>query len=503
MNNKVCLIILDGYGINEKYDSDEALEFDAVEKCTDKDFIKLLEKAPFTLLTASGEDVGLPKGQMGNSEVGHLNIGGGRSLKQLLEVIDDDIKSGEFYKNTYFNEAIDRANASGGHVHLLGLCSTGKVHSSLNHLIALMELCKQKNHLPVIQIITDGRDTDTKSGIGFAKTIEDKCFELFGENRIATISGRYYGMDREKNFDRVQVCLDALLKGEGETAFDNVSDALNDSYSKDITDEFVKPYIITKDLLLKDGDEVIFYNFRADRARQITGRFHEIFGDNVRITTMSDYDESFDFALVAYKAQNLTNTLSEVVSKAGLTQLKVAESTKYAHVTYFINGGNEIPFEKEDRILVPMAECTTFDEKPKMSARGVCEKAIEGADKGYDLIVVNYANCDMVGHTGVFEAACEAVSEATKCAYDLAKHCYDLGYTVVITADHGNADIMMKDGKPVTAHTTNRVPFYLLSNKEYALTTEGGSLYNIAPTILEVMGIDKPEDMNKDSLIKK
>lgn len=507
----VCLFIMDGYGISEKTEGNAIYAADA-------GVIKGLEaKYPHTRLGASGEDVGLPDGQMGNSEVGHLNIGAGRIIRQELSHITHEIKTGEFYKNEEISRVISDCVKNDKNLHFYGLLSNGGVHSHIEHLFALLEAAKRLGAKKVfVHCFMDGRDVSPTSGVDFIKELQAKMNEL-GVGEIATISGRYYAMDRDNRWERIEKAYDALTVGNGVKAECPVK-AVEDSYAAGVTDEFIVPINIYKNGepvgLVKQGDGIIFFNFRPDRAREITRAFTEPdFNGFVRKTgylapeyvCFTEYDATFKHVSVAFKKQRYANTLSEYLSKLGHKHLKIAETEKYAHVTFFFNGSVEAPTALEDRILVPSPKVATYDLQPEMSAYIVTDKVLEAinSDK-YDVIILNYANCDMVGHTGVFEAAVKAVKTVEECMGKIVDAVLAKGGSALITADHGNADKMIDDdGKPFTAHTTNLVPFILVSEQfKNVKLRERGILADIAPTLLQVMGEPIPEEMTGKSLIE-
>ena len=478
-----------------------------------------MKEYPTTTLGASGMSVGLPDGQMGNSEVGHLNMGAGRIVYQDLTRITKEINDGDFFKNEDLNYAIDKAIENGKKLHLYGLLSTGGVHSHITHLFALLELCKAKNFNNVfVHCFLDGRDVAPTSGADFVKDLQDKIDEI-GVGKIASVCGRYYVMDRDNRWDRVEKAYDMLTIGNGEKA-ENAVDAVKASYKNNVTDEFVLPTNVLENGkaigLIEKGDSIIFFNFRPDRAREITRAMTvEEFDGFERKTGYLDpiyvgfskYDATFDKARIAFKKISLDNTLGEYLSSKGYTQLRIAETEKYAHVTFFFNGGIEEPVNNEFRDLIPSPKVATYDLQPEMSAYLVTDKVLEeiDADK-FDVIILNYANCDMVGHTGDIDAAVKAVKTVEECVDKLVNKILSKDGTVLITADHGNADKMYEDGstKPFTAHTTNVVPFILVSNEyKNAKLRDGGILADIAPTLLEVLKAEKPQEMTGSSLIVK
>jgi 2,3-bisphosphoglycerate-independent phosphoglycerate mutase len=510
-SNSCCmLMILDGWGINLSHDGN------AVYLSGTPNLNKLMQEYPHTQLLCSGEAVGLPQGIMGNSEVGHLNIGAGRIVYQDILRIDLAIRDGSFFKNEAIVELIDDVAERGASVHLLGLVSDGGVHSQLSHLLALLDLTRQKGARKVfVHAILDGRDTPPDSGVAYIKTVQDHL-QAHQHGAIATICGRYFAMDRDNRWDRTQKAYRLYAAGEGNKERDPVT-AVKNAYTRDETDEFVKPIVITADTgkaagTIKDGDSVIFFNFRADRARQITRAFNDPDFDGFKrnpftrlskYVCMTQYDEKFKLP-VAFGPVHRDKILGEVISSAGLRQLRIAETEKYAHVTYFFNGGEEKSFPLEDRCLVPSPrEVPTYDLKPEMSAPKVTAEVISRiqSDK-YRLIVLNFANMDMVGHTGVLEAAITACKTVDRCVAEIVTTVKDRGGVVLVTADHGNAEMMTEpNGSPHTAHTLNPVPFILVDDSRKNVHLKEGKLGDIAPTILEIMGIDKPEQMTGLSLI--
>jgi len=470
---------------------------------------ELFARYPHTSIGASGLDVGLPRGQMGNSEVGHTNIGAGRVVFQDLTLISETIVDGSFFGNEALLSAMEKAKATGGALHLLGLVSDKGVHSHTGHLYALLELAKQRGPETVfIHCLLDGRDAPPTSGIGYVEELFLKTREL-GVGTIATIAGRYYGMDREKKYDRVEKFYNAMVYGEGEH-FSCGRDYMQASYDAGVTDEFMLPGVSDAAEPVRDGDSVIFFNFRPDRAREITRAFVDPDFDgfaprrklDLTFVCMTQYDATMPNVEVAFRfeAKELDRVLGQILSERGLKQLRIAEYTKYAHVTYFLNGGCETVYPGEDRILIDSPNVPTYDLQPEMSAYLVTEKieALIGRDI-YDVVIVNFANCDMVGHTGVFEAAVEAVEAVDACVGRVWDAVRAKGGAMLLTADHGNADHMSEDsGEPFTAHTTNPVPF-LVAGYDCALR-EGGKLCDIAPTMLAIMGIEKPAEMTGESL---
>lgn len=505
-----ALIILDGYGYSNY------TEGNATVAANTPVLDKLWNEKPHSFVKCSGMDVGLPEGQMGNSEVGHLNIGAGRIVYQELTRITKSIKDGDFFENVALNNAVDNAIKNDSALHLMGLVSDGGVHSHNTHLYALLELAKKKGLEKVyVHCFLDGRDTPPNSGLGYVKELVEKMKEI-GAGKVATVSGRYYAMDRDNRWERVEKAYEAMATGTGRE-FDCPVKAIEASYEEGVTDEFVMPTVIAKDgkprVTIDENDSVIFFNFRPDRARQMTRVLTEENFDgfkrskgfvNLATVTMTLYEKSLENLEVAFKPQSISNTLGEYMSNKGLKQLRIAETEKYAHVTYFFNGGVEKEYPLEDRILVPSPKVATYDLKPEMSAYEVTDKieeAIENND--YSLIVLNYANCDMVGHTGVFEAAVKAVETVDECLGRTLKAIEKKGGVALITADHGNAEQMIDpETKEVfTAHTTNPVKCILYGND--SLKLKDGKLADLAPTILELQGMDKPAEMTGESLLIK
>ncbi|MDX9917255.1 MAG: 2,3-bisphosphoglycerate-independent phosphoglycerate mutase [Gudongella sp.] len=505
----VLLMILDGYGIGKDYPGN------AVKLARTPNMDKLMKEWPHTEINASGLSVGLPEGQMGNSEVGHLNIGSGRIVYQDLTRITKDIEDGGFFTNKAFLGAIENAETNDSAIHLIGLVSDGGVHSHNTHIYALLKLMKDKGMSKVfVHVILDGRDVPPKIGEKHVRELQDFIDDI-GVGTIATVSGRYYAMDRDKRWDRIELAYDAMTMGKGEE-FENPVESVESSYTKNITDEFMIPAVIVRDGnsvgLINNNDSIIFFNFRPDRARQITRAFvdadFEGFTRKKRVetyyVTMTEYDKTIENVHVAYQNENLDNTLGEYVSEKGLTQLRIAETEKYAHVTFFFNGGREIPFKNEDRALIASPKVATYDLKPEMSAFEVRDEIIKRIEsEKYDLIILNFANPDMVGHTGVIEAAVTAVETVDECMGEIVDLMLNRGGRVIVTADHGNAEKLIDEanGGPFTAHTTNKVP--LLIAGEGHLNLREGILADIAPTILDLLGLEKPSDMTGDSLIIK
>ena len=508
-----ALIIMDGFGERaETYGN-------AIKLAGTPNLDKLEAEYPHTVIGASGMDVGLPDGQMGNSEVGHLNIGAGRIVYQELTRITKSIQDGDFFKVPEFVDACQKAKKNGGKLHLMGLLSDGGVHSHITHLFALIDLAKQQGLDNVyVHCIMDGRDTPPSSGIEYVQQLQDYMDKVhFG--KIATISGRFWAMDRDKRWDRIQKAYEAISCGVGDKA-DCPICAMKNSYKNEKTDEFVVPCVIQEDgkpvATVEAGDSMIFFNFRPDRTREITRAFIDAnFSDFERLggyrpvtfVGMTRYDDTFTNIETAFKPVTLTNTMGEYLAANGKTQLRIAETEKYAHVTFFFNGGVEAPNPGEDRELIPSPKVTTYDLKPEMSAYEVTDKAVELIGSGkYDVMILNFANCDMVGHTGVLEAAEKAVKTVDACVDRVVKAVLATGGQVLITADHGNADMMIDPttGEPFTAHTTNKVPFILVDpSRKDAKLREGGRLADLAPTMLELMGLPKPAEMTGESLIAK
>ena len=496
------LIIMDGFGLAPAADDN------AVTLAKTPVLDGLFRDYAHTTLSASGLDVGLPAGQMGNSEVGHTNIGGGRVVFQDLPRISRAIEDGSFFRNEAYNKAMDDCLKNGTALHLYGLLSNGGVHSHIDHLYALMRMAKDKGLQRVyLHCFLDGRDVSPTSGKGFVQALSDKCAAL-GVGRIATVMGRYYAMDRDKRWERVQMAYDAMVYGEGNHNADPV-DAVAQSYANNVTDEFMEPVVCDSDGTISDNDSVIFFNYRPDRAREITraivdpefdGFQREFFPTTYVCNT--EYDASMPNVLVAWPRIAVKNGLGEYLSSMGMTQLRIAETEKYAHVTFFFNGGVETQYPGEDRVLVPSPKVATYDLQPEMSAVEVCDKCVERIESGaYDVIILNFANCDMVGHTGVLEAAVKAVETVDTCVGKVVDATLKMGGIAMVTADHGNAeDMKQPDGSPMTAHTTNPVPFILCGAGTQLRT---GRLADIAPTILDVMGLACPEEMDGKTLIVK
>ncbi len=503
----LTLIILDGWGI------DETVKGNAIVTAKTPNMDKYLSSYPHTFLAASGEDVGLPEGQMGNSEVGHLNIGAGRVVYQDYTRINRTIKDKTFFSNDVFLAAINNVKKNSSSLHLMGLLSDGGVHSHNTHIYALLELMKKKGLEKVfLHLFLDGRDVSPKSALKYIKELEKEISEI-GVGRIASISGRYYGMDRDKRWNRTKLAYDAMVYGKGRIA-QTPEETVKQSYKQNVVDEFVKPTVIQSQAgLVKDNDSVIFFNFRSDRTRQITRAFIEPNfrefdrGENpprVFFVCLTEYDETFDTP-IAFSPIKLTNVLADVLAEYKLKQLHIAETEKYAHVTFFFNGGEENPKNGEKRVLIPSPKVATYDLKPEMSAYEVTDMVIKEIDKDiFDAIILNYANPDMVGHTGVFEAAVKAVEVVDKCICRVIEHICSKGGECLITADHGNVDKMIDEdtGGAFTAHTTNPVPLIYVTDKKVSLRNSG-ILADIAPTMLEILQIPQPDEMTGKSLIVK
>ena len=510
MSNKklTMLMILDGFGMNEKSEGN-AVKIAQIQELTD-----ILTKNPNTMIHTSGLEVGLPEGQMGNSEVGHTNIGAGRIVYQDLAKITKSIEDGDFFSKPEFVKAIENCKANNSKLHIMGLLSDGGVHSHNRHLYGLLELAKRKDFEDVyVHCFMDGRDTPPASGEGYLIKLEEKLKEK-GVGQIASLSGRFYAMDRDKRWERVSLAYNALVNGEGEKATDAVA-AIEESYQKEIFDEFVKPTVITNKsgeaiAKIEDGDSVIFFNFRPDRAREITRSIVDKEFDgfetkkiNTYFVCMTPYDETMPNVEIAFRKEEIRNTFGEYISKKGLKQLRIAETEKYAHVTFFFNGGEEKQYEGEDRILVPSPKVETYDLKPEMSAYEVTDKVVEAIkSEKYDSIILNFANPDMVGHTGSIDAAVKALEAINACVVRVVEAIKEVEGVLLITADHGNAEQMIdyKTGEPHTAHTTNPVPLAIVGlpgNKK----VKEGRLADLAPTMLDIMGLEKPDEMTGESLI--
>jgi 2,3-bisphosphoglycerate-independent phosphoglycerate mutase len=505
MSKKVILVIMDGWGLGKVKSAD------AIQNANVPFVQSLYSRYPNTTLVTCGEAVGLPEGQMGNSEVGHLNLGAGRIVYQELQRINVAIRDNSFQNNTHLLESIRYAKASQSTLHLLGLVSDGGVHSHLNHLKAILDTCHKEGLSDVaIHVFTDGRDTDPRSGLQFVSELEDHIARTTG--RIATVSGRYFAMDRDKRWERIKLAYDAMVKGEGERA-KNALSAIADAYAHNITDEFIKPTVIAQDgvppVLIRNGDAVIAFNFRTDRCREISQvltqtdmpelKMHKL---NIHFTTMTEYDKTYENVHVIFETDNLTNTLGQVLENHGKKQIRIAETEKYPHVTFFFNGGRELPFQGERRIMIPSPKVATYDLQPEMSAFELTDAIIpEIENETADFICLNYANADMVGHTGIFAAAIKAVETVDQCVNRLVTAALAHDYTVFLTADHGNADYMInEDGTPNTAHSLNLVPLFVI-DRQWKGTLQAGKLGDIAPSILTMMQLPIPEQMTGQVLV--
>jgi 2,3-bisphosphoglycerate-independent phosphoglycerate mutase len=503
---KVILIIMDGWGLGKVASSD------AIQHANVPFTKSLYSKYPNTTLVTCGEPVGLPDGQMGNSEVGHLNLGAGRIVYQELQRINVAIRDGSFAKNDQLLKPIRFAKQNKKPLHLLGLLSDGGVHSHINHLKAIIDICQAEGLKDVfVHAFTDGRDCDPKSGLGFVKELEEHLAKTVG--KIATVSGRYYAMDRDKRWERIKLAYDAMVNGIGEFNADAVA-AVEKSYESNITDEFIKPtVIINKDRQpvgsIKDGDVAICFNFRTDRCREITEVLTQMdFAEfsmkklSLHYTTMTQYNQSFQHVNVVFENDDLKNTLGEILQQHGLKQIRIAETEKYPHVSFFFSGGREIPFEGESRIMIASPKVATYDLKPEMSAYELTDALLpQIINRTADFICLNYANADMVGHTGVWEAAIRAVETVDKCVEKVVNAGLANGYTIFLTADHGNSDYLInEDGSPNTAHTLNPVPFFII-DKEWKGTVKPGKLGDISPTILTMMDLPIPKEMTGEILI--
>lgn len=505
---RVILIIMDGWGLGKVASSD------AIQHANAPFTRSLYSKYPNTTLTTCGELVGLPEGQMGNSEVGHLNLGAGRIVYQELQRINVGIRSGSFVKNEQLLSAIRFAKHSNKPLHLLGLVSDGGVHSHINHLKAIIDICDGEGLADVfIHAFTDGRDCDPKSGLGFIKELQQHLDKTVG--KIATVCGRYYAMDRDKRWERIKLAYDAMVNGVGNFSTDAV-DALGKSYLDNVTDEFIKPTVIVDKAhrpltTIKDGDVAICFNFRTDRCREIT----EVLTQNdlpefgmkklaLHYTTMTQYDHNFKNVHVVFENDDLKNTLGEILQQHKLKQIRIAETEKYPHVSFFFSGGREVPFDGETRIMIPSPKVATYDLKPEMSAFELTDALLPEIEKrSADFICLNYANADMVGHTGIWAAAIKAVETVDKCVEKVVTAGLANGYTIFLTADHGNSDYLVnEDGSPNTAHTLNPVPFFIIDNN-WKGSIMAGKLADIAPTILTVMGLPIPIEMTGEVLIDK
>ena len=504
MKTPTTLIIMDGFGVEDPSAGN------AVVNASTPNLDRIFSQCPGSKLSASGLDVGLPDGQMGNSEVGHTNIGAGRVVFQDLPHISRDIETGSFFENPAYLEAMENCREWDSALHLMGLLSDGGVHSHITHLYALLKMAQDQGLKKVyIHCILDGRDVPPSSGKSYVEQLQAKSQQM-GIGQIATVMGRYYAMDRDKRWDRLQKAYDAIVCAQAPFASD-AAKAVQASYDAGVTDEFMVPVVCAQDVQVRDNDSIIFFNFRPDRAREITRTLvDEDFNEVERKTGFvpvdfvctTEYDATMPNVSVAYPRQKLTNIFGEYISNLGLTQLRIAETEKYAHVTFFFNGGVEQVFPGEDRCLINSPKVATYDLQPEMSAYEVTEEAVKRILSGnYDVIILNFANCDMVGHTGVYEAACKAVSTVDECVGKVVDATSKMGGVSLITADHGNAERMVDaDGSPFTAHTTNLVPFYIVGAN---VTLRDGRLCDIAPTMLDLMGLEKPAEMDGETLITK
>ncbi len=495
----VTLVILDGFGIN-KSKKGNAIKLSGTPN------LNKLNSYPTTTLNASGLEVGLTEGQMGNSEVGHLNLGAGRVVYQDLPKINNDIKSKDFFKNQNLAKVMDHVKKHNSNLHLMGLLSNGGVHSHLNHLYALVEMANSHNIKNVyVHAFTDGRDTLTNSGLGFIKDFEKK---VNGKAKIATISGRVYAMDRERRYDRIEQVYNMLINGTAKNYANSAVEAMEQSYSNNVFDEFIEPTIIGKTKTINENDGVIFFNYRTDRARELTeaitnqngfNQFKTKKFKNLCFLCMTEYSADFKNLLVAYPPEKIENNLSKIISDNGLKQFHTSETTKYAHVTFFFNGGIEAPYKNETRKLVDSVNVKDFSSTPNMRAYEITEEVVNAINsKNYDFILVNISNPDMIGHTGNLEAAVKAIKTCDECAYKIAMACLNAGGDCIITADHGNAEEMIdKNGNVLTQHTTNPVPLWLVSNKHKNVKLKTGKLANVAPTVLKLLNINIPDFMEK------
>ena len=507
MKKPLALIIMDGFGLRQE------TEGNAIAAARHPNLDRLWATCPHTQIGASGMDVGLPDGQMGNSEVGHTNMGAGRIVYQELTRITKSIEEGEYLSNPVLLHAMENAKKPGAALHLMGLLSDGGVHSHIRHLFGLIEMAKKMGVEKVyVHCFMDGRDVPPTSGAGYIEELQ-KELDKIGTGKIATVSGRYYAMDRDNRWERVVKAYDAIVNGEGVKAPDPAA-MMRQSYADGVTDEFIVPAVVTEGAEVKSGDSVIFFNFRPDRARELTrtlvdpdfAGFERKKGFfPLTYICMTQYDATMPNVEVAYAPQSLANTFGEYISKNGLTQLRIAETEKYAHVTFFFNGGVEAPYPGEDRALIPSPKVATYDLQPEMSAYLVTDEVVKRIRSGkYDVIILNYANCDMVGHTGVFEAAVKAVEAVDTCLGRTLAAIEEMGGRAFVTADHGNADMMTdEEGNPFTAHTTNPVPFIAVGFPEGTkLLPHGGRLADIAPTMLQALGLPQPAEMTGRSMLE-
>jgi 2,3-bisphosphoglycerate-independent phosphoglycerate mutase len=503
---KAILVIMDGWGLGK------VASADAIKNARTPFVSSLYSKYPNSTLITCGEAVGLPEGQMGNSEVGHLNLGAGRVVYQELQRINVAVRDGSFATNKVLLNAVRFAKGHKKPLHLLGLVSNGGVHSHINHLKAIIDVCKNEDLTDVyIHAFTDGRDCDPRSGLGFLKELQLHLNTAVG--KIASVSGRYYAMDRDKRWERIKLAYDVLVNGNGERATDAIA-AIENSYGKNVTDEFIKPTVIVAEdqkalAVIKDGDVVICFNFRTDRCREITQVLTQLNMPEysmrklwLHYTTMSEYDKTYTDVNVIFETDNLNNTLGEILQQHGLKQIRIAETEKYPHVSFFFSGGREKPFDGEKRIMIASPKVATYDLKPDMSAYEVTEALLpEIKSKSADFICLNYANADMVGHTGIWEAAIKAVETVDNCVGQIVTTGLENNYTIFLTADHGNSDYMInEDGSPNTAHTMNPVPFFIIDN-EWKGNVKPGKLGDVAPTILTMMQLPIPNEMTGEVLI--
>jgi 2,3-bisphosphoglycerate-independent phosphoglycerate mutase len=505
MSKKVMLVIMDGWGLGQVKNAD------AIQQAKVPFVSSLYNSYPHSTLVTCGEEVGLPEGQMGNSEVGHLNLGAGRIVYQELQRINVAIKTGELASNPTLLEAIHYAKQNNKPLHLLGLVSDGGVHSHTSHLKAICDICKKEGLEKLfIHAFTDGRDTDPKSGLGYIQNLEKHLATSVG--KIASVSGRYYAMDRDKRWERVKLAYDALVNAVGPTAT-NATSVIESNYAADITDEFIKPTILIDNgnpiATIQNGDAVLCFNFRTDRCREITEvlsqkdftefDMHKL---DLHYTTITKYDDTFKNVQVIFENDNLVNTLGDVLAQNNKKQIRIAETEKYPHVTFFFSGGREVPFEGESRIMAPSPKVATYDLQPEMSAQELTDKLLPEIKAGNpDFVCLNFANADMVGHTGIFSAVVKAVETVDSCVAQIVTAGLNNGYTIFLTADHGNADFMInEDGSPNTAHTTNLVPFFII-DKEWKGSIKAGKLGDIAPTILKMMDLPIPSQMTGNVLI--
>lgn len=511
MKKRVMLVIMDGLGYGRDYPGN------AVNLANKPNLDRFIKEYPNTSIKASGLDVGLPDGQMGNSEVGHLNIGSGRVVYQDLSLITKEIKEGQFFENETLLNAVKSAKDNNKALHLLGLISEGGVHSHINHVYALLELAKRNGLNEVyVHAFLDGRDVSPTAGRTDIENLLNKMNEI-GVGKLSTITGRYYAMDRDKRWDRVEKAYDAMTISEGKKT-EIPLESIEEEYAKGITDEFMTPTVVYENgepvSTIDDGDSIIFFNFRPDRAREMTRALVDIGFDgfdrkktvNTNYVTMTEYDKTITNVNVAYAPKQILNTFGEVVSRAGLKQLRMAETEKYAHVTFFFNGGVEQPYENEERILVPSPKVATYDLQPEMSAYEVKDIVVSKMKaQDPDVIVLNFANPDMVGHTGVIEAAVKAVETIDTCVGQIAEVALEYGYDLLLTADHGNSEQLIdyETGKPFTAHTTNIVPLIYISNDKDVSLLNDGKLSDLAPTMLDILNIEQPAEMTGHTLINR